>query len=217
MPVTLAAIGEGAWSTKLTAAALKDLEAFSALMTEHYFRVLSEACRKVDPHHLNLGIRYQGVPPQWVVEGMRIFDVFSMNCYQKKVPTADMETIHNMLHMPIMIGEWHFGALDVGLPSTGIGAVKDQAARGQAYRVYFEDAAANPYIIGVHWFTLYDESALGRFDGENYNIGFLDVCNRPYKPLADAACISHENMYSIHSGQVKPYADAPEYLPLLFI
>ena len=41
--------------------------------------------------------------------------------------------------------------------------------------------------MGVHYFTLYDESALGRFDGENWNIGFLDVCNRPYEPLAAAA------------------------------
>jgi hypothetical protein len=171
----------------------------------------------VDPHHLNLGIRYQGVPPQWVVDGMKTFDVFSMNCYREKVPYGDVETIHAMLNMPVMIGEWHFGALDVGLPSTGIGAVKDQKARGQAYRVYFEDAAVNPYIVGVHWFTLYDQSALGRFDGENYNIGFREVCNRPYEPLADAARISHESMYSLHNGQLEPYTDAPEYLPLLFV
>jgi len=64
---------------------------------------------------------------------------------------------------------WRTGC---GLPSTGIGAVKDQTARGQAYRCYFEDAAANPFVVGVHWFTLYDQSALGRYDGENYNIAF---------------------------------------------
>jgi hypothetical protein len=217
MNVTAVEIKEGAWTKTLTAAALKDLEGFSAIMTEVYFRTLSEACRTVDPNHLNLGIRYQGVPPTWVVAGMKSFDVFSMNCYQQKVPHDDMKKIHDMLHMPVMIGEWHFGALDVGLPATGIGAVKDQTARGQAYRVYFEDAAANPYIVGVHWFTLYDESALGRYDGENYNIGFLDVCNRPYEALANAARISHENMYLIASGQVEPYSEAPEYLPLLFV
>jgi hypothetical protein len=186
-------------------------------MTERFFKTLSQACREVDPKHLNLGIRYHTVPPKWVVEGMRTFDVFSMNCYREKVPYRDTETISQMLNMPVMIGEWHFGALDVGLPASGIGHVKNQAARGQAYRVYLEDAAANPHCVGVHWFTLYDQSALGRFDGENYNIGFLDVCNRPYEALAAAAKASHERVYEVASGMVQKYSEAPTYLPKLFM
>ena len=118
---------------------------------------------------------------------------------------------------PVMIGEWHFGALDVGLPASGIGHVRDQAARGQAYRIYLEDAAAKPWCVGVHWFTLYDESALGRFDGENWNIGFLDVCNRPYEELCKAARASHERMYEVAMGRVEPYDEEPEYLPMLFL
>jgi hypothetical protein len=71
--------------------------------------------------------------------------------------------------------------------------------------------------VGAHYFTLYDQSALGRFDGENYNIGFLDVCNRPYEPLAQAARASHERLYEVAVGQIQPYEDAPEYLPLIFM
>jgi hypothetical protein len=148
---------------------------------------------------------------------MRHFDVFSMNCYRDRVPADEMRAIHDMLRMPILVGEWHFGALDVGLPASGIGHVRDQAARGQAFRFYTEDAAAKPWCVGVHYFTLYDESALGRFDGENWNIGFLDVCNRPYAPLAEAARVSHERLYPVAMGEVAPYADAPEYLPKLFL
>jgi hypothetical protein len=114
------------------------------------------------------------------------------------------------------IGEWHFGALDAGLPASGIGHVRDQAGRGQAYRGYLEDAAAKPWCIGAHWFTLYDESALGRFDGENGNIGFLDVCNRAYEPLAEAARLSHARLYDLARGRVEPCRDEPERLPLLF-
>jgi hypothetical protein len=216
MAVTLDQVGEGKWEKRFSQEALADLESFSQIMVERYFSILAESCRKVDPVHLNLGIRYAGVPPKWAVGGMRSFDVFSMNNYREKVPYQVAEEIHQMLNMPVIIGEWHFGALDVGLPSSGIGHVATQADRGKAYRVYIEDAAANPYCIGTHWFTLYDQSALGRFDGENYNIGFLDVCNIPYDPLCDAAIQSHENIYQLASGQVKPYSDAPEYLPLLF-
>jgi len=105
----------------------------------------------------------------------------------------------------------------VGLPASGIGHVRDQAARGEAYRVYVETAAALPACVGVHYFTLYDESAPGRFDGENWNIGFLDVCNGPYAPLAAAARASHERMYAVAAGQAAVYDDPPEYLPKLFL
>ena len=186
-------------------------------MVNKYFGILSKACKKVDPNHLNLGIRYAGVPPSWAVAGMKSFDVFSMNNYREKVPFEQTKEIHDLLQMPVIIGEWHFGALDVGLPSSGIGHVRTQEDRGKAYRVYFEDAAANPYCVGVHWFVLYDQSAIGRFDGENYNIGFLDICNQPHKPLCDAAIKSHEEVYEIADGTVNPYDDAPEYLPKLFI
>jgi hypothetical protein len=161
-------------------------------------------------------MRWAGVPPMWAVEGMKSFDVFSMNCYMDRVPTDVTEEIHRLLEMPVIIGEWHFGALDVGLPSSGIGHLHNQVDRAKAYRVYVEDAAANPNCVGTHWFTLYDESAVGRFDGENYNIGFLDVCHRPYKELSEAGIASHERIYDVASGTVEPFDDVPEYLPKLF-
>lgn len=216
MDATLAKITSGTWTQRFTAPALDDLAAFSELMCEEFFKVLTDACRAVDPHHMNLGARYHKVPPSWALKGMRFFDVFSMNCYHERIPHADVRDIARLLGLPTMIGEFHFGALDVGLPATGIGHVKNQAARGQAYRIYVEDAAADPNCIGTHWFTLYDQSALGRFDGENYNIGFLDVCNRPYEELLVAARASHEVIYDVAAGNTAPYADAPDYFQKLF-
>jgi len=217
MKVTFDNVAEGEWHTPLTEQAKKDLADFSSIMVEMLFKSLSDACKKVDPNHLNLGARYYTVPPSWAIKGMQCFDVYSMNCYRNRIPSAEFEKISNMLNQPIMIGEWHFGALDVGLPGSGIGHVRNQEDRGKAYRIYTEDAASKPYCIGVHYFTLYDESALGRFDGENWNIGFLDVCNRPYEPLAKAARMTHERMYQVASGEIEPCNDEPEYLPLVFL
>lgn len=216
MQVSLDAIKAGRWRQHMSAAALKDLEAFSVQMSEKYFTILSQACKAVDKNHLNLGMRWAGLPPTWAVQGMKSFDVFSINCYREKVPRDQTQQIHELLGMPVMVGEWHFGALDVGLPSSGIGHLRNQAERAQAYRVYIEDAAANTYCVGAHWFTLYDESALGRFDGENYNIGFLDVCNRPYDDLCAAAQTSHRRLYNIAAGHTPPFETALEYLPKLF-
>jgi len=142
--------------------------------------------------------------------------VFSMNCYRENIPHDDVKEINRLLNLPTMIGEFHFGALDVGLPATGIGHVKNQYARGQAYRFYVEDAAADPNCVGTHWFTLYDQSALGRFDGENYNIGFLDVCNKPYPEISDAARLTHEAMYDVATKKRAPFDDAPQYFQKLF-
>jgi hypothetical protein len=214
--VNLEAVKSGRWRQRLPEAALPDLEAFSSRMSERYFKILSAACKRVDENHLNLGMRWAGLPPTWAAQGMKSFDVFSINCYREKVPRDQTEQIHKLLGMPVIVGEWHFGALDVGLPSSGIGHLRNQTERAKAYRVYLEDAAANPCCVGAHWFTLYDESALGRFDGENYNIGFLDVCNRAYDAMGAAARASHGRLYDIASARVSPYQAALEYLPKLY-
>lgn len=217
MRVSFADIESGLFTGELTAKAISDCEDFSAEMVSRFFTTLAEACRKVDPNHLNLGIRFHTVPPQWALDGMSTFDVFSMNCYRERVPSDAHAEVARLLDMPVMIGEWHFGALDAGLPASGIGHVRTQTDRGKAYRYYLETAAADPNCVGVHYFTLYDQSAIGRFDGEAYQIGFIDTCHRPYPEMCDAARASHEVMYEVAAGSQDPFDDLPEYLPKLFV
>jgi len=209
---TYAAVSEGVWLEDLNHVATADLALFSTLMVERFFAQLSAACRAVDADHLNLGVRYYAVPPSWVAPGMRSFDVISINSYTERIRSDALAPLSIQLGRPVMIGEWHFGALDVGLPGSGLGPVLDQEARGQAFRVYAEYAAAQPWCVGVHYFKCYDKSALGRFDGENWNIGFLDVCNRPYDLLASDARASHERLYQVARGDASPYDAAPRYL-----
>jgi hypothetical protein len=157
------------------------------------------------------------MPPEWSLEAMRGFDVFSMNCYKKRVPGDMLRIIHEILNLPTLIGEFHMGALDVGLPATGVGPrLRNQTERGQAYRFYVENAAALPWCVGVHYFTFYDQSALGRFDGEAYNIGFLDICHRPYEEIVMAARQAHRHMYPVALGDQQPINDLPEILPSLY-
>ena len=58
---------------------------------------------------------------------------------------------------------------------------------------------------------------MGRSDGENYGIGFLNVCNRPYEPLTSAARATHARLYQVAQGEVEPFDNVPEYLPGLFM
>ena len=41
-----------------------------------------------------------------------------------------------------------------------------------------------PEIIGAHYFQWNDQHVAGRFDGENWQIGLVDICQRPYEEVA---------------------------------
>jgi hypothetical protein len=46
-------------------------------------------------------------------------------------------------------------------------------------------------------------------DGENYNIGFVDVTDRPYAELVEAAKATHKRLLDVHSGKALPFAQHP--------
>ena len=89
---------------------------------------------------------------------------------------------------PLIIGEFHFGALDRGMFHTGLVPVENQAARAQAYKDYVLGALRHPQFVGTHWFQWKDEPTTGRvYDEENYQIGFVDVADTPYRETIAAS------------------------------
>ncbi len=44
-------------------------------------------------------------------------------------------------------------------------------------------------VIGADWFQYYDEPKYGRNDGENYNMGLVDIYDQPYEEITLAAKI----------------------------
>lgn len=200
----------------LSQAAAADLEAFSAMMIDRYVRLPAQALRRMDPNHMNLGMRYAYVDNPSLLAGSDCFDVFSVNCYRMD-PGGETDRLGALTGLPVIIGEYHIGALDRGLPATGLKAVASQADRGRAYRCYVESAAASPCCLGAHYFTLSDQSALGRFDGENYQIGALDVCFSPYAEFIGGIQATHERLYAVMSGEAAPFDDRPaEYETVAF-
>ena len=88
---------------------------------------------------------------------------------------------------PILVGEFHFGCYDRGMFKPGLAPVWNQAERARSYTRFVEGCLAHPLIVGCHWFQYRDQPLLGRGDGEAYQIGFVDVCDRPYPELTRAA------------------------------
>jgi hypothetical protein len=192
-----------------------DMKEFSLIMVDKYVQVVSDEVEKVDPNHLNLGMRYAWISSDLCYRAGQHFDVFSINGYNNPGPPETAE-ITKRTGKPVMIGEWHFGAVDRGLPATGIQGAKDQDARGTAYRYYIEQGFARPELIGVHYFKLNDQNIIGRFDGENYQIGFWDICYEPYKEIVKAAIESHEKIYKVAIGSEAPFDKVIDEVPAIY-
>jgi len=177
-------------------------------MFERYLTLLGEAIKRYDSNHLNLGIRFGGSPPEGVMRMGKTFDVCSINVYEYEA-TEQIKRVYEATGRPIMIGEFH-----LGVPADGLGAglvqTANQIERGKGYRYYVEQAAALPGYLGAHWFQWQDQQVLGRFDGENYNIGLVDGTNRPYVEMIEAAKATHKRLHDVHAGKVAPFAERPK-------
>jgi hypothetical protein len=174
-----------------------------------YLQIVNAAVKRADPNHLNLGIRFGGTPPDEVIALARGFDVYSMNKYRWAPPKDFIDRVYEIQKLPILIGEFHFGVPERGL-APGLVQAMNQTERGVAYSYYVEHAAEHPAIIGTHWYQWIDQPVTGRRDGENYNIGWIDVTDRPYPELVAAAKATHAKLDDIHSGKLAATTRKPK-------
>jgi len=166
-----------------------------------YLEIVNAAVKRHDPNHLNLGIRFAGAPSDEVMALARGFDVYSMSQYRWAPSKEFIDRVHAITKLPILISGFHFGVPERGM-APGRVQTLSQPERGVAYSYYVEHAAEQAAIIGTQWRQWIDEPATGRLDGENYNIGWIDVTDRPYPELVAAAKASHAKLDAIHSGKL---------------
>ncbi len=168
--------------------------------------------KKHDPNHLNLGIRFGNILTL-DEEILRIcgesFDVLSFNCYDLVPNQAMMDRALQIAGLPMIIGEYHFGTVDRGMAQS-LWQVDSQEQRGVAYRYYTEHAYSHPGLIGTGYFQWCDQDLTGRWDGENYNCGLVDVTDRPYKEQVEAMMETAKVLYEIHSGTQRPFDRKPD-------
>ncbi|MEI6048413.1 MAG: hypothetical protein WCS03_05905 [Bacteroidota bacterium] len=169
-----------------------------------FINIVCSAVKKYDPNHLNLGLRFGDTPAKDIITASKkYFDVFSINHYGYEGPVNEIQKIYDLTGLPVIIGEFHFGTPGRGL-APGLAQTINQEERGIAYRYYVENAAAHPAVIGTHWFQWIDQPSTGRFDGENYNIGLVDVTDRPYPEMINAVKETFNRLQDVHSGKEAP-------------
>lgn len=176
-----------------------DLADFYTKIADTYFKIVSEELKQMAPDQLYLGCRFAWSNNEPTLRAAAKFcDVVSFNKYEYSI--ADLK-LPEGADKPIMIGEYHFGATDRGHTHPGVKVASSQAERGQMYESYIQGALRNPQIVGAHWFQYTDQAITGRQDGENYNVGFVDICDKPYPELIAKVRETNYHMYELRLGE----------------
>ena len=168
-----------------------------------YYKIVREEVKRVAPNKLYLGSRLHGHAfphgsrQNIVAAAARYCDVLSINRY--RFSPSDLVMVEGV-DLPIVIGEFHFGALDRGMIHTGLRGVASQQQRAYAYEHYLKQALRHTHIVGTHWFQFREQNITGRTDGENYQIGFVDICDTPYQEIVDSARKIGRSMYELRMG-----------------
>ena len=136
---------------------------FLELVARVYFETTSTILKQYDSNHMNLGCRLVGTSaPDIVLKVMSEYvDVVSINFYSMQFPKDYLDHLYDIVKKPIMITEFSFCcAKESGFLASTNGAqnviVKNQSRRGEEYQKFVMDAYRQPYMVGTHWFALYD-------------------------------------------------------------
>jgi hypothetical protein len=157
-----------------------------------FFAKSKAVLQEVLPGKLFLGCRTHRGPNVLGRAALGHVDVFSVNVYDSQ---ARHWQVGEDTDIPVLVGEFHFGAPDRGVPSPGLSSAWDQTQRGYAFAHYLASALASDKLVGVHWFRWLDQSAAGRFDRENHQCGFVDVTGRCYPEFTDILTRASRAMY----------------------
>jgi hypothetical protein len=177
-----------------------DLSAFYTSIAETYFRIGREELKRVAPNNLYFGSPFSSSRNDRVIRAAAKYcDVIGFDLYENPGYIAAFRLPEGSVDKPVCVCEWHVGACDRGMFHTGLMGTACQEDRAEAYKQYVQSALANRNIVGIHWFTIGSQEITGRMDGENYSIGFTDVCETPYEELVRAC---REVRYSMYETRV---------------
>jgi hypothetical protein len=182
----------------LNDASRQDLRSFNRAFVETYFRIIRDTLKAAAPNQIYAGCRFAWVNDDAADIAGAYCDVVCYNLYRR-----DVSDFHypGSRDVPLIIGEFHFGALDRGMFHTGLVAVDSQEARAEAYKNYVLGMLRHRNFVGSHWFKYMDQATTGRgLDEENYQIGFVDIADTPY-PETIAA--SREVGYSLYEYRLQ--------------
>jgi hypothetical protein len=190
---------------------------FTGLCARRYYQLVHDSLRQAHPAALILGDRLPLYYNQSAVRAMADFvDVVSTNY---NIPVEDgwvapyyFEGLTKLAGKPILISEFFFCARENRSGNRNNGhllTVETQAERAQGAAAAVRNFARFPAVVGSHWFQMYDEPTGGRNDGEDYNMGLIDIFNKPYEELIVQLAAENQQIEKIHAAAREPEASDP--------
>lgn len=177
----------------------EDCREFTRVMIDRYFASVRDEFKAAAPDSLYLGCRFLEKGSEFALRvAAKYCDVLSFNAYQDSL---DSFALPSGVDRPVLIAEFHFGALDRGQLNEGLWAVPDQKARGAAYEAYVSSALRHAAIVGAHWHQYGDQPVVGRYDGENFQDGLVDVCDLPYRETVAGVRAVGYRLYELRSNR----------------
>jgi hypothetical protein len=172
-------------------AAIKLINEFTYLCAERYYKLVHDALRATDPGALIFSDRLPIYYCQDAVRAMAAYvDVIASNY---DLDGADGWVAHYFFDglaaltgKPVLVSEFFCAAMENRSGNKNAGhllKVPTQRERAMVVERALQNFARRPNIIGTHWFQYYDEPTGGRSDGEDYNMGLVDICDQPYEEV----------------------------------
>jgi hypothetical protein len=184
----------------------QDRQDFLALITDRYYRIVSQAIKKYDPNHCFLGSRLHGgelnYPEVFRAAGAYV-DVMAVNYYRTWTPSPEKLAMWSRESgRPILITEWYVKGEDSGLPNnSGAGwIVKTQKDRGLFYQHFTLGLLESKVCVGWHWFKYIDnDPSEPGTDPSNRdaNKGIVTSRYERYDALLDAMKPLNDRVYSL--------------------
>ncbi len=168
-----------------------DCSALATLFADTMFSMVREELTAYSPNVLYLGCRMNSGPSEVIAALARHADVISANIYSYHPELKQ----YGATDKPVLISEFHFADVSGNNLGGGLRSAQDAVQQGRLLKEFIAEAVKNPKLVGAHWFQWRDQSAAGRYDGENFDVGLYDVADGPNAELVRAMAACGRNLY----------------------
>jgi parallel beta-helix repeat protein len=207
--------GRDAWCIRL-GQAKKDVDDFSRLVANTYFKIASSTLKAADPNHLYLGVRFHpmGVPREVLEECAKYVDVISINYYRNLLNIYDpawmyyellfdcvpydqwLQRYYKISNKPILISEFNFilkdydTSINSQVSKKSLKVCPSPEKEAEKFERYTRKCLDCPYIIGYHWFVY--------TQGYFCNWGLVNFWDEPNTPLVDKMAEINNKAIELH-------------------
>jgi hypothetical protein len=203
---------------------IKLINEFTYLCAEQYYKLMHDGLRAADPEALIFSDRLPIYYSQDAVRAMVPYvDVIAAN-YNLDGPDGWVahyffDGLAALTDKPILISEFFCAAMENRTGNKNAGAlltVNTQAERARVVEKALKNFARCPNIVGTHWFQYYDEPKGGRSDGEDLNMGLVDIYDQVYEEVVASFARTNSLLPRLHS-RANLFRPRPQDAPLIVI